>query len=201
MQRFEDDNVLAQRIIAGDTEAFRTFFKKYHRPLLGFVITLAHDLDQAEDIVQMSFISLWKRRKNLQPLGFKQLLFTTAKNLYIDQYRGTVSRAKLYAELTYGALGEVDGDDVHLQRQVAKLRKLIETLPERCREILRMTKLEGLSQQETADYLGISVRTVEAQIRVAYQKIREGFDKDDPMVLFLLVRALREIEAAQTSLD
>lgn len=198
MQRSEDDNILAQGIIAGDTKAFRAFFKKYHRPLLGFVINLAHDRDQAEDIVQLSFITLWRRRKTLQPLGFKQLLFTTAKNLYIDHYRSSVSRANLYAELTHGALGEADGDDAHLQRQVAKLRKLIEALPERCREILRMTKLEGLSQQETADYLGISVRTVEAQIRVAYQKIREGFDKDDPTILFLLVRALRRLESQST---
>src|SRR5690606_13772439 len=98
--------------------AFEVFFKKYHRPLLGFVMTLADDRDQAEDIVQSSFITLWRRRKSLQPLGFKQLLYTTAKNLFIDQYRSSVSRANLYAELTHGAIGEADGDDAHLQRRV-----------------------------------------------------------------------------------
>ncbi|RYC50426.1 RNA polymerase sigma factor [Flagellimonas olearia] len=197
MKTFENDNLLAKAIIDGDNQAFKLFFDTYNRPLLGYLLTLTQDRDLAEDIVQMSFVSIWKRRKSLQPFGFKQLLFTTAKNQFIDQYRSTVTRANLYAELTFDAVYDEEEDKEHIQQQIIKLRKIIETLPERCQQILRMTKLEGLSQQEAADYLGISIRTVEAQVRVAYTKIREAFDGDDAMILFLLMGALYQLYVEQ----
>lgn len=197
MKTFENDNELAKAIINGDNQAFKLFFDTYHRALLGYVLTLTHDRDLAEDIVQMSFVSIWKRRKSLQPFGFKQLLFTTAKNQFIDQYRSTLNRANLYAELTFDAVHDEREGEEYAQQQIIKLRKIIGALPERCQQILRMTKLEGLSQQEAADYLGISVRTVEAQVRIAYNKIREAFDGDDTMILFLLMGALHQLYVEQ----
>ena len=154
---------------------------------------MTNDHEQAKDIVQMSFVSLWNKRKTLQPTSLRPLLFTMAKNLFIDEYRSSLSRANLYAELSFDAIQDEPIDLEYTQRQIWKLKKVIDTLPERCRDILRMTKLEGLTKQEVADYLGISVRTVEAQIRIAYTKIRETFAAEDSIILFVLMGALHKM--------
>ena len=191
MDECEHEKRLSQSIIEGDELAIKAFFEKNNRSLMAYVLTLTQDHEQAKDIVQLSFVSLWKKRATLRPTHFGPLLFTTAKNLFIDHYRHRLTQAKHYAELTHQALIDESEDDEHLREKIAKLRKTIEILPERCQQILRMTKLEGLTQQEVADYLGISVRTVDAQIRIAYTKIRESFDTSDAVILFLLLQALR----------
>ncbi|WP_318312661.1 RNA polymerase sigma factor [Flagellimonas crocea] len=193
MNEYNCEKKLSQGIIEGDEAAFKAFFEKYNRPLFGYVASMTKDHEQAKDIVQMSFVSLWKRRKTFEPTNFKPLLFTMAKNLFIDEYRSTMSRANLYAELSFDAIQDEPVDYEHTQQQVCKLKKVIETLPKRCRDILIMTKIEGLTQQEVADHLGISVRTVEAQIRIAYTKIRETFETEDSIILFVLMGALHQL--------
>ncbi|WP_419212408.1 RNA polymerase sigma factor [Maribacter sp. X9] len=191
MNEHDHEKRLSQGIIEGNELAFKDFFEKYNQTLMGYVMTLTQDHEQAKDIVQLSFVSLWKKRTNLQPDHFGPLLFTMAKNLFIDHYRNRLMQAKHYAELTHQALTDEPEDDEHLQEKIKKLKKTIEILPERCQQILRMTKLEGLTQQEVADYLGISVRSVEAQIRIAYNKIRESFNVNDTAIFFLLLGALK----------
>jgi len=193
MNECEHEKRLSQGIIEGDEGAFKAFFEKYNRSLFGYVASMTNDHEQAKDIVQMSFVSLWNKRKTLQPTSLRPLLFTMAKNLFIDEYRSSLSRANLYAELSFDAIQDEPIDLEYTQRQIWKLKKVIDTLPERCRDILRMTKLEGLTKQEVADYLGISVRTVEAQIRIAYTKIRETFAAEDSIILFVLMGALHKM--------
>ncbi|MFI2743698.1 RNA polymerase sigma factor [Zhouia sp. PK063] len=178
----------------GDLPSFKIFFKKNYSNLLSFVITLTHDRDQAEDIVQLAFIQIWKKRAQLPTnLTLKQILFITAKNLFIDQYRSNRSRTHLYAELTTESLEQEIENDDYVQEQIKKLHKIIQELPPKCQQILTMTKLKGFTQQEVADYLNISVRTVEAQIRLAYKKIREEFENEKKsVILFLLHEALQK---------
>lgn len=181
-------DVLGTAILRGDTNAFELFFTRHHKGLLAFIFTLTRDMDQAEDIAQMAFISLWKQRDTLSdPNGLKQYLYTTANNLFIDRHRSTRSRSELYANLTYEAVHVENDDEEYIQERLKKLHKAIDRLPARCREILKMNKLEGLQQDEIANYLGISLRTVEGQMRIAYQKIREAFN-DSHLLMFLITR-------------
>lgn len=188
MTNDQENSALGNSVLTGDVDAFKLFFKKHHKNLLGFVITLTKDMAQAEDITQLAFITLWKRKKTLDSAdGLKQYLYATAKNLFIDQHRSSKNRAKLYAKLTQEAIEvQLEEDSDHVQEQIKKLHKIINMLPAKCQEILKLNKLEGLRQDEIANHLGISQRTVEAQIRIAYQKIREAFDGDDSLLLFVL---------------
>lgn len=68
-----------------------------------------------------------------------------------------------------------EGEDA-TARRIEKLKKIIEILPDGCREILTLNKMEGLKYREIAEKLNISVKTVESQMRIAYRKIREGFE-------------------------
>ena len=66
------------------------------------------------------------------------------------------------------------------------IEKVLGTLPERCREIFVMSKIEGKKQKEIAEELNVSVKTIESQMTIAYKKLREELKNHLPLLLFLL---------------
>lgn len=111
----------------------------------------------------------------------KSLFFTTARNLALDQLR----RQQL---VTMEPLPEKDtssmADDtmaiaevVSLNEELELLSNAIQSLPERCRQVLTLRKLYGMSQKEIAAQLDISVTTVETQVRLGTRRCAEYLAK------------------------
>ncbi|MFI2744450.1 RNA polymerase sigma factor [Zhouia sp. PK063] len=198
-----NDVRLNEAIIAGDMEAFELLFARSYSSLLGFVITLTQDVDQAKDIVQLAFIYVWNKRETLVlSSNLSNLLLVAAKNIFIDQYRSNQSRARLYAQLAMESIEEYMDNDDFRNEQIQKLRKVIAALPAKCQQILIMTKFNGFTRKEVAEYLNISVKTVEAQIRLAYKKIKEEFDADKTsIILYLLPQVLPSITGESSNKD
>ena len=69
------------------------------------------------------------------------------------------------------------------------MRQVIDTLPPKCKEIIQMNKIQGIIYRDIADQMGISIKTVESQMRIAFTKIREAFEEDKPY-LFLLFKKI-----------
>ena len=72
-----------------------------------------------------------------------------------------------------------------IDNRIKRLKAIIETLPPKCKEILLLNKISGLKYKEISEHLHISQKTVETQMRVAYIKIRKGFD-DDKLIMFFI---------------
>ncbi len=162
-----------------DHAAFKIIFKSLYGPLLAYITTFTHNHQEAKDIVQNSFIVVWDNRKSLldRP-SLKNYLFKTARNLYIDQHRKNRYKTKVFDELKQKALDDRLNETAELvSDRTAKLVLLIENLPPRCKQILLLSKIEGKKYKEIADILNISIKTVESQMRVAYKKIRDGFNQ------------------------
>ena len=176
-----------------DSTAFEFLFNQYYSPLVGYITTFTQNRQQSEDIVQHSFITLWqKRNRLLKDTSPKNYLYTIAYNHYIDLYRKTVRKNDFLMELQMENLcNRIEENHEILDRRIAKLKKIIAQLPSCCKEILYLSRQRGLEYVEIAEQLNISPRTVEAQIRIAFKKIRAGF-KDDKFILFVLFkRSLR----------
>ncbi len=105
---------------------------------------------------------------------------------FLKTVRQKNRQSGLLEELKYQALEEEESrPENDLQEATARLRKIIETLPPRCREILDL-KMQGFKYQEIAEHLNISIKTVESQMRIAYVKIRDDFK--DNLLLWVLLR-------------
>lgn len=179
----------------GDEKAFKHLFELHYQSLVSFLTTYTQDKAMAEDFAQQAFFTLWEKRKSLKEgRSPKHYLFTVGHNLFIDHYRHQKTIISSFAELKHQALVDhIEEDKEYLEQRIARLKEIIEELPPNCREILRLSKMQGLQYKEIADHLGISQKTVESQMRIAFQKIRESFDKNDPVVLFFLLDILQEI--------
>ncbi len=188
-----DDSILADNIKKNDENAFKTLFDRYYKKLLDYAFTFTGDLQEAEDIVQQTFITLWSHRKKIDSKkSIKSYLYRITHNNYIDTYRKQKHKESFFDEIKERALRDRinDDDDEIIAQRILKLKDVIETLPDKCKEILQMNKFQGLKYTEIADLLDISVKTVESHMNTAFKKIRKAF-KSDEFFLFFLYKFIR----------
>lgn len=167
------ENALFNRIHQGDMEAFDKLFLAYYGELCRFAYTFLKDFDDSEEIVQRMFFRLWENRRTLiEPEKEKSYLYKAVYNEYLKHRRSESVRARYH--LSY-ILNRNDDDEetASYQHVFPLLNKAIDKLPEKCRQIFILNKLEGLTQKEISEYLDISVKTVENQVAIAVSKLRE----------------------------
>ncbi len=173
----------------GDQMAFKYLFNLFYDRLVAYITTYTHDKIESEDIVQQAFISLWENKSKLdETKSPKSYLYAIVHNKYINSIKKTKKQNELLNQIWERALANrIEEDSDALQLRVQKMKKVIEELPPKCREIIIMNKIQGIKYKDIADQLGISIKTVESQMRIAFNKIREAF-KDDGHLLFLLFK-------------
>ena len=181
------DSLLIEGIKNDDNKAFKMFFDRYYKPLVGYIKTFTNDFSSAEDIAQQTFITIWTKRHKLASIKSpKSYLYSIGYNTYIDYYRKIKKQDVFFDELREKALrNSIVEDKEILEKRLKKLKIIIDSLPERCKEILELNKLNGLRYKEIAVKLDISKKTVESQMRIAFQKIRKGFESDQLFLFFL----------------
>ncbi|MBP8255672.1 MAG: RNA polymerase sigma factor [Opitutaceae bacterium] len=136
-------------------------------------------LTDIDDLLQETFLRILRMR-SLQPDGIhavKSLLFTTARNLALDQLRRRQvirfdelpdPESVQFAEDRPGVF-----EIVSRRQELNLLTEAIQALPERCRQVLTLRKIYGLSQREIAGQLGISEHTVESQVGTGVRRCAE----------------------------
>ena len=177
------DQRLFEGIRFGNEADFECFFRRYYPRLVNYAARFVAGHETARDLVQDSFARLWERRCELRELDLASLLFTMVRNACLNylKHNGVVARheleytARMRGEeriYSYDFLSDAEQPCLYeeLQREV---QKAVDALPDRCREVFRKSREEGLSNAAIANQMRISVKTVEAQITKALRRIRE----------------------------
>ncbi|MCM4154745.1 RNA polymerase sigma-70 factor [Gramella sp. AN32] len=172
--------------------AFKYLFDTYYNRLVAYIMTYNHNKAQAEDIVQQTFINLWENRQKLDdnqsPKGY---LYAIAYNTYMDAIKKSKKQKKIIDEIWEHALRDrIEEDSETQEKRIQKVKEVIETLPPKCKKIIQMNKVQGIRYKDIAEQMGISIKTVESQMRIAFTKIREAFE-NDTLLLFALFKKLR----------
>lgn len=163
-----------QRIRQGDKKAFDELFLIYYGELCRFAYTFSTDFDSAEEIVQEMFVGLWEKRQTLiVPEKTKSYLYKSVYNQYLKYQRSESVRAKYHLNYFQFTWNEQEQDSALSEQILDYLSKAIDGLPEKCRQIFVLHKVQGMKQKEIAELLGISVKTVENQVAIAIHKLRE----------------------------
>lgn len=179
------DQELIDKIKNNDRDSFDILFRKYYRPLVLYIKSLSQDVELAEDLVQDIFLNLWSNRSDLKiKKTVKGYLFWITYTSYIDHYRKTKNRINLFDDIKEKAFRDaLPEDNEIMEMKVEKLKVIIESLPPSCKKVLELNKMSGLKYDEIALSLNISKKTVESHMRTAFEKIRQGFEKD-PLIFF-----------------
>ena len=169
------DRELLERLRRGDTSAFDTIFRTWYGPLVGTAERMLRDRAVAEELVQDVMLELWRRRETLAADGSAQAyLFQATRNRVLNHLRHLKIEQRSEPELRgeSSSIPHADSELVHEELDVA-VQKAVQSLPVRCREVFELSRVHGLKYAEIARALGISVKTVEAQMGKALRTLRE----------------------------
>jgi RNA polymerase sigma-70 factor (ECF subfamily) len=172
----KDDLQLFKQIAKNDKAAFDEIFRRYYTPLCRYALKITQKEETAEEAVQLIFIHLWERRQSLlvqqSPVAY---LFKAVKLKVFETFRSQQIKNKY--EQDFAQKQEITEEESFPALDNYELSCLIwnaiDQLPEKCGEIFRLSRDEGLTYNEIAEHLDISVKTVEAQMGIAFKKLRE----------------------------
>ena len=176
MEQKVTDAQLLEQVKGSDVEAFRRLFERYQPILFRQVFFQTSETDQAHDIVQQTFISVWEHRRSIRShLSFLAYILRISRNLIYDVMKHQKIRDRIDVTLPPPAKSELDdpAEALHLAVLQEKITSIINDLPRKCREIFLLSRFEGKTNQEIADSLQLSVRTVEHQISNALKVLRK----------------------------
>ena len=183
-----DEQKLIERLILGDQTAFEILFRFYYPGLLIFTRQIIFDTAEAENIVQDFFVGLWVNRSKLKSSkSLKGYFFTSVKNKSLNYLKNKKIKERTISELKY----MIEDDllyqpDLFVESKLQnKISKAFKKLPKRTHEIFQLSRIKGFTNNEIAEMLDLSKRTVETQISNALKILRIEL-KDYLFILLIL---------------
>lgn len=187
----QDEIRLQQELARGSEKAFEEIFQTYFKVLTVFAKRFVQDLSIAEDLVQEVLLKLYENRKSIQfHTSLKAFLFQSVRNKSIDYLRSIKSKSEHHDQIKLlKHAEEADWNDTMEQTELEeRVSNAIASLPEQCQHIFRMSRFDGKRNQEIAEELNISKRTVETQVSNALKRLRKEVL---PYINLLIVMVLR----------
>lgn len=177
-------------------ELFDEIFRHYSTPLFYYASKFVED-EAARDIVQDVFVKLWTDQNLSIKLSLNALLFTMVRNSCFQQLEKQKVRNK-FVESTKLSIQEdelrfyIDERTSLIELEMEnKLTEVLDGLPERCRQIFKMSRFENKKNKEIAGELNISVKAVEKQITKALSIIRIELKDYLPLLIYLSTHYLK----------
>ena len=175
---------------------FEQFYITWYSRAKYFAREYVHSESDAENIIQDVFLHLYERRDLMDAYtNLTAYIFTSIKNRCLDYLRkwvleqetaqGVQDEFEMELRMKYDTL-EIFNTQFSDETDIGELLdNALQKLPERCRNIFIMNKLEGKKQKEIAEELNLSINTVESQMGIAYKKLREELKDCLPLFIFL----------------
>jgi RNA polymerase sigma-70 factor (ECF subfamily) len=161
----------------GNLQAFERLFRSYYQMLCGYSLKFVGDPDTAEEIVQDLFYTLWEKRDELKiNSSVKSYLFSAVHNkcLKYIEHRTVEQKYRNYYLRHESEIDSEPYDSAHVVELQRIIDHTLDTMPEKCGRIFRLSRFEGLTYQEIAQKLSISVKTVETSMGRALRHLRKN---------------------------
>ena len=172
----EQDLEFFQLVKSNDLQAYETIFKKYYQELYRFAYNYLRDQVPAEEMAQEVFLYIWEKRKQIEiKTTLKTYLYSAVKNKCLNYIKYEVPRKHELEEshlaLMTTSQPEKEEDSEKMKRHITAA---IDELPTKCRQIFVLSRNGGLTYEEIAEEMEISIKTVENQMSIALKKLRES---------------------------
>jgi len=172
------NDFLIQQIVLGNEAAFKHLFNRYYALLCAVSYRYVQEEEVNATIAEDALLSLWEKRGQIEHIcSLKAYLMTCTRNMSIDYLRS--NKKQYFIDLDAATDTCFISDNEIFSAYVAseleeRIEEAIETLPEECRHVFRMSRYEEKSYTEIAQELHISVNTVKYHIKNALFILRES---------------------------
>lgn len=189
MSLSDSEQELIAKLRLGDENAFKQLYHRYWDILLDGAFRRLGSIEQSEEIVQDIFVSMYLRRVDLHiTSSIEAYLKNALKFKIFDVFRHQVTHEKYIVNslksLQSGSITPLEA--LQIKELKARIDKVTMEMPEKCREVFLLSRVENLSHKKIAEQLGISVSTVEKHVSKAVRILRTNFKGYHLEVIILL---------------
>ena len=172
----ENTSTILRNIQRGDIQEFEKLFRDYYPLLCHYSLRFVKDANQAEEVVQDLFCQLWENKEELKiHTSIKAYLYkaTYLNSLQLIRKKGVRNQYEEYIKNNRSE-NSLDMHTMEEREIYSIVQKTLTSLPDRCSQIFKMSRFEGLKYHEIAEKLSISVKTVEANMGKALKAFRKN---------------------------
>ena len=169
----DDSRILLESIAAGDTKAFALLFRRWYPKVKVFLVRFINDDKIAEDLAQDIFVRIWTFGPALNEIrNFDTYLCRMTKNAALNYLR---DRKLCLNVMDLSLMDDTGTEDLYYkQEKILIMRMLVEKMPPQRQKVFKMSRLNGLSNDQIAEILGISKKTVENHMTDALRVLRKA---------------------------
>lgn len=188
MTQYLDDKLIIKNLKEGDVLSFDNIFKKYNKKVYYFALSYLKNKEDAEDVVQEVFMNLWKYRDQINEYYvFSKYLFKITYNAICKKFRKQASDKKQLEEVLQNFILEDNSTnlDIEYNNLLETANLLIDKLPSRQKNIFLLSIKEQLTNEQIAQQLNISKKTVENYLAKAKTSLKKSLS--DGRILSILL--------------
>ena len=191
------DELLIEQLNQKQVGAFKILFDRFYRYLVLYAMKWVERQEIAEDVVQDVFVRVWLHRDNLRDDGTLQgyllrSVYHASLNALKKGANATAYRSWVAQQIEQSCYAHYDPDDSEVIRKLysqeiaGQIDAAVESLSPKCREVFRMSHIEGLSNHEISERLGITLSTVENHIYNALKQLRQKLSHYKMLILLTM---------------
>lgn len=171
---------LIRQFADGDSRAFGRLYDHYVPELMGLCMKYVHIAEDAEEIIEDVFVSLWNNRSNLRRTdSIRPLLYQSLRNRVVDSFRRRIN-SPIYTDFVETInlhAPETGLNHIEYKEFERAIIAVIDTLPPTQKAVVILSKLENLSNAEISERLNLNIQTVKNALSMGLSKLRERLNK------------------------
>jgi len=172
------DQVLLQQLSQNDQAAFTAIYERYWKSLFREAMNVLRSQKEAEDCVQELFVSLWNRRQALSITTLRAYLHTAIRYQCIDRIEKDMIRGGYLEDFTTyleanQTMPSIE-EELYARELAANIDQVMDKMPDKMREVFRLSRQEHLTHREISTRLQISEETVKKQIYLALKILKSN---------------------------
>ncbi len=177
----KDEGEIVRRMCNGDASAFDILYRHYYSGIKAHVVRLLRSPELAEDVTQEVFLKIWEQRKSLPALqSFKSYLFICARNHTLNVLKRAARSQAGMGEIAkhFPGSGHFTADTVQENEYMQFIKKRLEALPARTKQVFRLCREQSKTYNEVAEELGITRDAVKSRMMHAIRELKDSADKE-----------------------
>lgn len=174
MKQYSEED-LVRYLKEGNEKAFKFIFDTYYRPLTLFAFKYIGDIEEAKEIVQEFFVRFWGKHATITiHFSLKTYLYNGVRNACLNTIESNKVVQRHMRDYKRPEVSHLNAlENMVAAEQEELLMQAIDRLPEKCKQIFFLSRMEKLSNKAIADQLQLSIKTVEGQISIALKRLRD----------------------------
>ncbi|MFM7182597.1 MAG: RNA polymerase sigma factor [Verrucomicrobiales bacterium] len=175
----DEDALLMLRAARGDDQAFAQLVERHQRPLLNFFLRSGAS-DESEDLVQKTFVRLYRYRDRYQPVArFVTFLYHLARNVWIEETRAQARKHRLFNALREEERERSSPSSSAPSGAAMDAATALAALSPKLRDVVVLHIYRGLRYHEIAEVLGIPEGTVKSRMNLAMSALRKTLHENE----------------------